>query len=107
MTSSSPSEVAEKKQQNATSPQSSATYPLEIPESRGWRRTIYVLGPLLGLMIYILSAGPVAGLVKKARAQDTPFVKQVIEVAYAPVIFLAKRTPLGKPLRWYAKLWGA
>jgi hypothetical protein len=56
----------------------------------------FVATPLL----YVLSIGPVL-----AFGDKTLLRLEVVEVIYAPVIWLHDHTPLKKPLEWYVDWW--
>jgi hypothetical protein len=51
--------------------------------------------------IYVLSIGPVVAVVERADAG-----REVVQVIYAPVIWLHDHTALKEPLEAYARLWG-
>ncbi len=51
-------------------------------------------------LLYILSIGPVLRFGGK-----TLLSLEVVEVIYAPVIWLHDHTPLKKPLEWYVDWW--
>jgi hypothetical protein len=68
-------------------------------KSRDWPSLI--LWPFAILLLYVLSAGPVAMLNSRAVISDNNFV----EVFYCPVIWAYMDTPLHKPLGMYLHLW--
>ncbi len=53
-------------------------------------------------ILYVLSIGPTAALVKNA---GWPTIEVALSV-YAPVIWLYEHTPLKGPLDAYVRLWG-
>ena len=87
---------------------SSPAAPVAEPvEPKAVRRMAWGLAPLCVLTVYVLSAGPIAMLIRVGKLENTPMVKNLVEVAYAPVIWAAKKpTPLRTPLRLYFRLWG-
>lgn len=64
---------------------------------------VFYLGWLA--IVYVLSAGPVIGLVSQASPESKKYVRPV-EKLYAPLGWVHKHTPLRKPLECYAQMWG-
>ena len=52
------------------------------------------------VILYVLSVGP-AILVYDGLPRPA---KNVVQIVYAPVIWLAE-SPVGKPIEWYGNLW--
>lgn len=68
----------------------------EPTAATAWLALAFMLGTF-----YLLSVGPIA-----AVSSRTGVGKKAVGVLYAPIAWLHDRTPLRKPLRWYATLWG-
>jgi hypothetical protein len=68
----------------------------EPTTATAWLALVVMLGTF-----YLLSVGPIA-----AVSSRTGVGKKAVGVLYAPIAWLHERTPLKKPLRWYAALWG-
>ena len=74
------------------------------PESEG--RTSYAgwaFGPILLVLLYVSSVGPVAAITQKTSG---PRGGVVIRQIYAPLIWLHQHTVLKKPLEVYVGFWG-
>jgi hypothetical protein len=72
------------------------------PGSRGPSTFVWVLGLVVLLpVLYVLSVGPVSGLVAKSGMNPDPFI-----VFYLPVIWLHDNTALKEPLEKWVRLWG-
>lgn len=63
--------------------------------------TAWLALSLMLTLFYVLSVGPIA-----AVSSRTGVGEKVVGTVYAPIAWLHKHTPLRKPLRWYATLWG-
>lgn len=64
---------------------------------------VVVVGLFLLPVLYVLSIGPAIWLAEAGYLQGT--VIEVLEVVYAPLVWLANDTPLGGPIEWYVDLW--
>ena len=61
-----------------------------------------VTGSLVLLLLYVLSAGPVAALIDRS---SSPQAEALAEAVYAPLIWLHDNTFLETPLDAYIELW--
>ena len=73
--------------------------PSEEKDSFNWR--LFVLWAFGLLILYVLSAGPVAMMVNKNHFPD----KRFIEAIYSPLGWAYMKTPLHKPLGMYMHMW--
>jgi hypothetical protein len=69
--------------------------------SRRSRVAVYLFATAAWFYLYVLSIGPVIALDNTVFHLD----KDVIEIIYAPVIWLHGATPLREPLEKYVELW--
>lgn len=53
-------------------------------------------------VLYVLSIGPVARVIRSAQPVRAP---HWVDVVYFPLIWLHENTPLEKPLDWYVEVW--
>jgi hypothetical protein len=68
------------------------------------RQRLAVLAVCMGLVLglYVLSAGPMAGLNKRTKFKQ---FESALQIVYGPLVFLSKRVkPVGNLLKWYTKL---
>jgi hypothetical protein len=76
------------------------TTPVEEKHSNCW--TGFIVWPLVILVLYALSWGPVMKMyLKGSISADNDFVYEF----YAPLVWATANTPLKKPLRMYLHLW--
>ncbi|MDB6121165.1 MAG: hypothetical protein JWQ71_158 [Pedosphaera sp.] len=57
------------------------------------------------LLLYVLSYGPVAGIVFRRGGAVTPRTARALIIIYTPVYWLSDQTPLKKPLQSYVGWW--
>lgn len=72
----------------------------EVPPTRREKLTAAAFCVSGFLVFYILSAGPMAGL---HRIFEFSGFRNVVEVVYAPIVFLVKRNvePFSTIMKWY------
>jgi len=70
----------------------------ESARKTSWGAVVLVL--VLVVALYVLSFGPAAVIANRAKA-----TRPVLEVVYAPLIWLYENTPLREPLRLYMDFW--
>ena len=58
---------------------------------------------IFAIMLYFLSIGPAAALCMKTNASEATW--RALEIFYAPVIWLARNTPLRGPFGAYIDWW--
>ena len=68
-------------------------------EQRSWAGTA-ALWVLLLPIVYALSVGPAFAIALRLQLREEPLV-----LAYAPVIWLHRNTPLKKPIEMYVEWW--
>ncbi|MDA1015273.1 MAG: hypothetical protein O3A00_12575 [Planctomycetota bacterium] len=78
--------------------------PASEPQSRRQRLAVGGLCVVAFLFFYVALAGPVAAIHRKVKAEP---VRVVIEVAFAPLVFLVKHDvkPFSPMIKWYFGLW--
>ena len=69
------------------------------------RTGLWVTLSVLGLVLYVLSIGPVVAFLDRSR--PSPAIDQYFEAFYVPVVWLHDHTPLEKPLEKYLDWWTA
>jgi hypothetical protein len=69
-----------------------------------WARFLLLLGNLFGL--YVLSTGPVVGLVQMLGLSETSPIYTALETFYLPLIVLCEWCdPIEDFFNWYTELW--
>ena len=76
------------------------TPPVGTKRSSGW--WVFIVWPLVILVLYALSFGPVVMMVQKGIIRRH---YQRVYVLYEPVMWAYEETPLQKPLGMYFHLW--
>lgn len=73
----------------------------EENENKSHRGILMVIAVVIAIpLLYVLSIGPA-----EAIATKYPKCEPVFHKFYFPLGWLAVYTPLGKPLKWYVRLW--
>jgi hypothetical protein len=75
------------------------TTPAEEKESANW--WVFVLWPVVVLLLYVLSAGPVVMLLEQKRIS----LNNPLLAVYEPLDWVDRNTMLGRPFRMYLHLW--
>jgi hypothetical protein len=75
------------------------TTPNEEKRSINWS---FIVWPLVVLLFYVLSFGPVQMMMEKGHIQRT---NEFVWKFYKPLILAYWKTPLHKPLGMYCRLW--
>jgi hypothetical protein len=70
---------------------------------RGSQAGTWIASIVGGMVLYVLSAGPVSGLMAHDRIPQE--LEDPVIVFYYPVIWLAMTPPLDKPLAAYGDWW--
>ena len=79
------------------------TNPGEDPPTKRQKRVMAVVCTGVFLLVYVLSAGPMAGLHKVAQFRH---FRKALEFVYAPLIAIVKSDvePFASVLKWYIEL---
>jgi hypothetical protein len=80
--------------------QPETTTPIEEKDSFNWR--MFVLWPLVIVLLYFLSFGPVMMMRHKGHISGS---NQFVDKFYLPIWWTYYNTPLHEPLRLYMHLW--
>lgn len=73
----------------------------DAKEQSGWN-SVLLWGAVL-VVVYVLSIGPVAAM--DCGGLLPLGAREVLELVYAPLIWLCDNTPLDGPLEAYVELW--
>jgi hypothetical protein len=72
----------------------------EGKDSSNWR--IFILWPLVILLVYVSSIGPVVMMMQKGFIRND---NRFVSFFYAPIEWVSKIEPVGKAFRMYLHLW--